>query len=283
MIATMLDLAEIDRELEQLGKPPSDWAALIERVLGPDRSPERIDALLATLGVGAPMVIEPAYVSPAPARRPSSHPPRALGRHARWTPRSSSLSPSVLRPGASVRDTLVGQPAAPGPSSEPPPEPQASEASRDTSPDAVSDRAAQEAATVEPFPLALSQRASVPDVAESDTPETSYSENDDDDVTEPAVVAHFTSSGSPVGWGEPAPTAPPRSSEIAAETEAERRVKMEALLDQDLDPRDFPSTPPRSFPAIAAKPAKEEDEFELLVEEEEILELDDVDLVEDDD
>jgi hypothetical protein len=285
MIATMLDLAEIDRQLEQLGKPPDDLAALVERVLGPDRSPERIEALLATLGVGATMASEPTYVepAPAPARRPSSHPPRALGRHARWTPRSSTMSMNALRPGASVRDTLVGQPSAapPAPSGQRPAEPQASalarDTSRDTSPDTWADRAAQQAEIVEPFPLAVSQRA---EVAESDAPEPDYDENDD--VTEPAVVAHFTSSGSPVGWGAPMPSAAPRSSESAAEAEAERRVHMEALLDQDLEPRDFPSTPPKPNRASTAMPATEEDEFELLVEEEEILELDDVDLVEDD-
>jgi hypothetical protein len=278
MIATMLDLAEIDRELEQLGKPPDDWAALVARVLGPDRSPERIDALLATLGVGAAVVSEPAYVEPAPARRPSSHPPRALGRHARWTPRSGALAPSALRPGSSARATLIGQPSAPpsAPSGERPAEVEGSELSRDTSPDVWSDRSAQQAAIVEPYPLAVSERVAV---AESDAPELGYDENDD--VTEPAVVAHFTMSGSPVA--QPVRPIDARATGTDPETAAQRRVKIEALLDQDLDPRDFPSTPPRSSPASAAVPATAEDEFELMVDEEEILELDDVDLVEEDD
>jgi hypothetical protein len=282
MIAAMLDLAEIDRELELLGPPPQDWTALVERTLGPDRSPERIDALLATLGV-AP---EPLPVEPAPPRRPSSHPPRALGRHARWTPRLSSVPKSDPRPAPSSRSTLIGQPSLPpATTSSAPTEAQPSDVSRDTtrdtSPDMWGDRTAPQAVLAEPFPLAeqtLSQRASV---AESDAPELGYGE--DEDVTEPAVVAHFTTSGTPVATAVPAVDA--HSTETGPETAAERRVHIEALLDQDLDPRDFPSVPPTSSPASAPVHATDratnEDEFELLVEEEEILELDDVDLVED--
>jgi hypothetical protein len=60
------------------------------------------------------------------------------------------------------------------------------------------------------------------------------------------------------------------------------------LLDRELDPREFPSSPPQrnsTTPPVAADDAAEEDDFEMLIEDEEILEIqeDDVETDESDD
>jgi hypothetical protein len=101
MIARMLDLAEIDRQLAELGTPSESPASLVERNLGTDRSLERIDAMLATLAENT----APIEAAPARARVPSE-PPRALARHARWAPKKEA-SDAGARP-ANARDTLIG-------------------------------------------------------------------------------------------------------------------------------------------------------------------------------
>jgi hypothetical protein len=62
----MRDLDAVDQQLRALGEPPADRAALLDRVLGADRSRDRLEQLLEQLGAGAP-VASHASVAPAAA------------------------------------------------------------------------------------------------------------------------------------------------------------------------------------------------------------------------
>ena len=224
MIAKMLDLAEIDRQLEQLGKTPEDCAPLLDHALGANRSLERIDALLATLAQSVLLQ------SPAPKRRPSSHPPRAMGRHARWTPPPGGVAPRAKS--GSARDTLVGPPT--------------------SHPPAPTDSL--------PAPLPRDEAELVlSDAGYEGEPELSFA-----DAVEGSELEAETR------------VAP------ADDAETGRRPSMEALLDQHLDPDDFPKTPPPPAASEDEATAADEDDFELLIEDEEILEVEDDDVVDDD-
>ncbi len=53
MIASMRDLDAVDQQLRALGEPPADRAGLLARVLGEDRSLARLEQLLEQLGAAA--------------------------------------------------------------------------------------------------------------------------------------------------------------------------------------------------------------------------------------
>jgi hypothetical protein len=76
---------------------------------------------------------------------------------------------------------------------------------------------------------------------------------------------------------EPSQPPPGRWSEPASLPPSQRpRSGISSLLAQDLDPNDFPRTSPSAPPApqVAAVGA-DDDEFEMLLDDDELLELDD--------
>lgn len=82
-----------------------------------------------------------------------------------------------------------------------------------------------------------------------------------------------------VGVG--APSASPRA-QTDPQPAASPRARMRSLLDEELDPSEFPQTIPPPAPAAeepeAARGDQTEDGFELLVDDEDILEIEDDDL-----
>jgi hypothetical protein len=59
MIASMRDLDAVDQQLRALGEPPAGRASLLARVLGEDRSLARLEQLLEQLGASAPRSAPP--------------------------------------------------------------------------------------------------------------------------------------------------------------------------------------------------------------------------------
>jgi hypothetical protein len=96
----------------------------------------------------------------------------------------------------------------------------------------------------------------------------------------------------PTRVGPPPEEIEAAAAEADAEAEAaharERRDSVRALLDQEIDPNDFPSERPprRSSRPVAAAPEQagqgDEDGVEMLLEDDEILEIEDDELLEDD-
>ena len=277
----MADFADIDQQLAALGAAPEkDASALLERVLGTDRSRARLDELLAELS----QAWTPAPVPPPPRRRPSSHPPRALGRHhVRFDEMSAARTGT--RP-AGKRSTLIGLP------SSAPPEPSgrvpasfgahaggigAERAGTDAA------RFAPEADTdlhsLAPQPESWSFPDTNPGAELARAPAaTPSSAGDADSDRHPSIrppsAAGF---GAPPSVAAAAAPDPEQTALDERERKRESQRVMRALLEQDLDPKDFADPP---VPAEAAA----DDELELVVEEEEeeILELDDIELLEDD-
>lgn len=201
----MLDLTQIDLQLEQLGRAPDDVQALLERSLGADRSRARVEALLATLAEGGP---EPVSEDESPPpRRPSSHPPRALGRHARWAPPPQAAVPKV----PSVRDTLIGPTVEPEHAAAKPAEPAQMAAPSHESADAAAFRPDDAG-----------------DSSGNDDTQPSYSHEAHEAMDEAAAGAQQSAQAAPI------------DPETAAR---EHRSQMKKLLEQDLDPNDFQREP----------------------------------------
>jgi hypothetical protein len=251
MIASMLDLADIDRQLEQLGQP-QESALLLDSNLGTDRSLERLDAELRALAEGAESA-QPAQAR-AGAPQASSAASRGLRRHSSWRPPPPASTAQIEQ--LSARDTLRGIPN--------PALPLASAPAAASS----AEYAESEADTTErELPLSAARDEAEPRLSlsgeyeDAKEPELSFTE-----AQERTELASETASVA----SERAPSAPP----------GEPRPSMKALLERDLDPHDFPKTPPPPAPdaAGAATPATEDD-FELLIEDDEILEIEDDDVV----
>ncbi len=266
------DLVATDRQLEELGQEPSDVAALLGRCLGDDRSLQRLDGLLEQLGQGGPGRSEPPRASvragiPArKSRRPRSRPP------------ATRSSPSGK--GKSARDTLVGVP--PQPALQPPeaaPEAQAAElAPRRPS---------------QPFELQTGDTGEPePTPEEAGEPELSWSEQEAaaEEPTEVAASGNAPSEQGGESWqgadargGAELEEVTGRSSWVPPAAEPERDPgRAESLLDQDLDPADFPpdeagaDEPTRVEPEVLEIEDADEDDFELLIDDEEILEIEDL-------
>jgi hypothetical protein len=253
----MVDFAEIDRQLAALGKVPQDLAALIARELGEHAARERRDELLAELSAGT-FVPEQRAPVPLPSRPAPA--------------RDSALERAVIAPPAPVPNM-------------------------DTAPEL---QAAAPALTDAP--------------EEGDEPELSFSQQTaseepggyfrDAVESEPVRGSSLPSARRSWSWPgssressrPPRPSWPPTgvSKSSPAEHEAPtaltpmaelppvaaERAELDALLEQDLDPSDFPRTepPPSTLAAEQAAAPESEDDFEMLIEDDEIIELDDNEL-----
>jgi hypothetical protein len=285
------DFADTDRQLEQLGKLPSDVANLLTRALGPDRSLAQLDAVLAEMAEGAPQAASPvrAGIPARRSRRSSSRVPAAAGRRSEPAPTDGSKPK-----GSATRSTLIGLP-----SSMPPQTPVTN------SPELEAETAALLGA---PDPQVLAQDLGEPEVllrseAAQAEPELSFTEPLDEE-DERAPQGSVDSDTGP--WQLPTESAPSveplvnaaafadpteRASENEAVTALSRsapppspselgreRARTEALLDQDLDPADFPARPtsPDGVDADEELEAADEDDFELLIDDEEILEIEEL-------
>lgn len=284
----MADFADIDQQLAALGAAPEDARALLERVLGSDRSRERLDGLLAELS----QAWTPAPVPPPPRRRPSSHPPRALGRHhVRFDPMSAARLGT--RP-SGKRSTLIGLP------SSAPPEPSGIGAANfgahaggrgAEQSGAGAARVAAEADTDLHSLAPQPESWSIPDTdpgaelapergfsAASSASSEAFDRAADADSVRDSSIRPPSPAGieTPPGASEAAPD-PEQAALDERERKRESQRVMRALLEQDLDPKDFADPP---APAEAAA----DNDLEVVVEEEEeeILELDDIELLEDD-
>lgn len=300
-------LEEIDRQLEALGKPMAQLSAAIERVLGQDRSLARIDEILSGLGEVPPGMLKPRVTSSLPPRRGSTRPgsarstlvsmtpaPEAAPAPApasSWPPRAgrSSLPPRIVTPIPSL-SSPVPSVAAPSPW---PPRPAPEPAS-----EAVSEAAPESAPEVAALPRMPRITDTLVDTPLAPLPPVAPSEEDLDAETAALLGGNSMPSAVPLPFGPSVETGlsagetgpsgetptrvgpPPGEIEAAAEAlqaaqEArERRDNVRALLDQEIDPSDFPSQRP---------PKAEDDGVEMLLEDDEILEIEDDELLEDED
>ncbi len=343
MMAAMLNLPEIDRELEVLHNGTPDVPVLLGRILGSERSLGRLDELLASLGAApsierkapsnrptsltlpgmsptvaatavapAPEVADPALAAaqagaralppsdrPAPvagAARPSnpfvrsSLPPRIVsplsppvpqGAPKTVTPWPPLSSGSTMPP--KKRDTLVDAPF----TAPPPPAPSESELDAETRalfgitdpPAAINEPASDTAVTaVNPEP----PRTPSPLPEAPDEPLRGMRPARQTlKMHASSVPPEARQAASEASAPSPSPSTPPSPAE---------RDRMRALLDRDLDPRDFPSSypPPNPAPTPSAAPktppalpSQRDSSFEMVIEEdEEIIEIEDVELEE---
>ena len=264
----MPDLAELDQKLAALKVEVRDVAQLLERVL------VRI------------------------ARRHGSRPccsSSSARRRFRWVDaRHAGFWPRTIPPpapeGAGVAAAVAATAAVAETETEPEQEPEPGTGSRSRKPE-------QEP---EPEPEQEPESESEPE-SDSLAASPSHSDTDPDVVTLPVVpppvdtpaafAALFDLSEPPpprISYASPADArgdtavSPPPQPTKAEDDPASRKARMEALLDQDFDPNDFPSQPPRPrsrppqpiVPQQAAVPAEGaqevEEDFELLVDDEEI-------------
>jgi len=284
----MLNLPEIDRELDALcaGRGPTDVNALLDGILGKERSMARLDELLSSIGSGvtierrvpssrpplaatfaasAPSLLSAAltHQAPAEARRipPSNPPPAAVPNHPLVR---SSLPPRIVSPLSPVVQgarAVTPWPPLSSSSSVPPKR-------RDTLVDAP---------FTGPPPLAPSEieldaetRAlfgiTDPPGANAETvSETAVTTVNPEPPRTPSplpVAPELSRSLRPMRQTLKmhGSNAPPNEAALLAQNEASApssgsvlpdpgRDRMRELLDRDLDPRDFPSSYPPAAPA----------------------------------
>lgn len=238
----MSDLSAIDRELGDLGEPPANLAALVERDGLADRSLERVDGALAALAEGVAL-------APSPVARPPAPP---------------ALQDTVVDQDTPLSVERQAPPSAPAPR----------QTTASQAVDAELDEFLAEEASDE---RALSEAPEEDDAWADEAPTSA--------VAIPAEGELEAYDGM---------VAPPAELQAASEAPPERRSSMKELLRQDLDPADFPQTshpppPPAGSPeaqAVAAADAElaDEDDFELLVDDADIIEIEDdeLELIEDD-
>ena len=303
----MRDLDAVDRQLAELAEGSSpNIRALLGRLLGNDRSLERLNELLDGLGaapvpssarppaplrdpLGAPAqrsgtlrgVTAPQFApdGPAPALRggagsdaPSTraNPPGVRG----------SLPPRIVSPLAPVQGDRL-KTATPWPPVQASPQNSAQPRARDTLVDAAV-----------PPPALAPLLAVVPEATPAKI----------DEVELDAATAALFGVTFPPAAKVPSVPIPPPAAEVIASAPApiptpfalpepgpdparESRANMRALLDKEIDPNDFPSShPPRARsipPPLPKPPAGAQDSFEMLIDDEaDIMEIDDVELEE---
>ena len=304
----MRDLAAVDRQLSELAeKAAPDVPALLERILGSDRSLERLNELLEGLGVpsnGSPRIAAPAPASAvapaaAPLRDPLAQPAKATLRGAVPAPalppsadaRSPRSDPPAMRPNPpGVRGSLpprIVSPLAPVQgdalkTATPWPPVQASAPAPARSRDTLVDAAVPPPAPAPgPLPVAV---AAVPAPAPA-APKVDEVELD------AATAALFGVTMPPAGMQEsqesledslqdsvpmpePLPPIAAEANEPIVESTRESRAAMRELLDREIDPDDFPSSHPpramRSIPPPLPKPpaGAQQDGFEMLIDDE---------------
>ena len=341
----MRDLVAVDRQLAELGPEleAKQVAALLERLLGDDRSLERLNELLDAMGGATPLPSpRPAPLRDplgAPGLRSSTRPPAPLPSISDAAPAlrggASSDAAPALRGGASLRapnppgvrgslpprivsplapvqgdslktatpwppvtstvrsarDTLVDAPVPPpalAKVDEPEFDAETAALFGITAPPAAIPEAAApaSAAAAEPAGASAAVSSLPPPVAATPAPAAEPADRSSSRVGRntlqwAAVV------DSPAASTEAAPAASPGAP--ASEPPATRQ-SIRALLDQELDPREFPSShPPRARsmpPPVPAQPSaappQGPDSFEMLIDdsEDDIMEIDDMELEE---
>jgi len=264
MIAAMPDFERIDRELAAIGRVPEAVQPLLDQYGQRDRSLENVDQVLSALKDGR----EPTSSPPEP-ERPSFLP---LGWDAdRKSEPGGEPAPAIISERLEREEITVTS----GVPEEMEPRSNGIGSATDAEIDAAS----------EPPPA--------PDEAPIDTQEASPPPPaEDPPVPAPVPVPDLTSQ----------PLAAAQADEVDALAEPKHphrpsrppRADLQALLDAELDPREFPSTNPppprmtRSLPAVsmppplpamshppaAGAPAAQDGDFELLVDDDDILEVD---------
>jgi hypothetical protein len=306
-----MELDDIDRQLEALDRSKVDVSALLDRVLGKDRSLAKLDEMLAALGEVPPGMLRPRVPSAFPPRR-SPLPPRIvsgapfspLGQVAASSPWPPRPAPAAITPEQATAPAgpeawpspLHAAPAAqPVPAARPSPFPDA-EAATDAMP---------VIASIPPLPRI---KDTLVDTPLAPLPPIMSSDDDLDAETAALLGDPSMPSAVPLPFGPsvetsvsvaPAPTQADTPADTPADTEAStdvptrvgprpeeieaaaqvdqeraRRDSVRALLDQEIDPNDFPSERP-------PKPSGDDD-VEMLLEDDEILEIEDDELLEDD-
>jgi len=278
------DLADIDRTLGELGQASSDVKGLLQRALGAERTLARLDALLGDLAPGE---------QPGP---PSEPPPKRFGRHARWAKPAAKVDARARKPEperkpepARVPEPARAQEPTPEHESVPPaalaPQPGRKPGQRSTLVGIPSN-----------LPLPMRSEQQQPALA-PDEPELSMSSEDTDPELELAPAAEpeeNTETGSwqrpeqnlsaarVLGFDEPRQSPAEDSDEVtriavAPDGENETTRHMRSLLDQQLDPNDFPDQSSEHPQAAGTQAEDSEDDFELLIEDDEILEIEELD------
>ena len=279
----MEGLDQIDRQLEARGHSAPDTRALLEQVLGQDRSLARLDELLAGLGAAPPSAPASRAASSRPPRRKSGWPaPAPTPAPARATPLPAAMPVGFSLP-LDPLAPVAAQPAAPSSPSWPPtavrssPLPPRIVTPMPSAPPPSVPAPSAPPASV-PAPSATSwppQPAAMPRITDTlvDTPLSPLpavvpSEEDLDAETAAllgeaqsppyampsAVPLPFGPSVEPMAAEAEVPTrvgpAPADNDQAAEERQMrERRESVRALLDRALDPSDFPgrnSAPPRA-------------------------------------
>ncbi len=271
MIAGMSDLDRIDRELAALGSEPEKIAELLSRYGLRDRSLENVDSELLGLRDGTEPERPP---NETLVDRPSFLP---LG----WDHQEPEpdAEPELAAPRVEVNDEITLSSPAPAIEDEPLPavlspaashEPPVSEPQHSFAPPVAE-------LAIEPTPAVIAETAlSEPALAESAprTPTTVES------VAPPAA--------------EPAAALEPAAPTFGARVSRPSRPDLQALLEKELDPREFPSSRPppmrasRPAPPMSSflppvprsshpptEPEAAEADFELLVDDDDIIEIDD--------
>ena len=275
MIAAMRDLEAIDQQLRALGEPPADRAGLLARVLGADRSRDRLEQLLEQLGAAAPIASSPS-VAPAAAdvlaaahavaaggsavqgdddarQRDSDFDDRETDPDGRRTEEMLAVEAAAIVAALS-HDTLADRPTAPteeAPSYDAEDEEVEAEMSLTAEP-SEPPAADESAPDAEPDPRAKGQGEGFAAMFDFTNPPPPHDANRTDVTEAPWAVA-------------------PESEPAAARSE---------VVDEETTSRR--SFPPAPMPAPAAAADDDSDaeeaDFELLVEDEEIIEIDDEEL-----
>lgn len=291
-----MELDDIDRQLEAFDTSKVDVSALLERVLGEDRSLAKLDEMLAALGEVPPGMLRPRVPSWFPPRR-SPLPPRIVS-GAPFSPLGQVAAPSAWPPLPALTSMTPQQAATPAaPEAWPSPLP-ASHASPSPRPSPFPDaEAATDAmpviASIPPLPRI---KDTLVDTPLAPLPPIMTSDDDLDAETAallgdprmpsavplpfgPSVETSASVASAPTDGSTDVPTrVGPKPAEIEAAAHADeeraRRDNVRALLDQEIDPNDFPSERPPT--------PQEDDGVEMLLEDDEILEIEDDELLEDD-
>jgi len=272
MIAVMPDFARIDRELAAIGTVPEAVQPLLDLYGQRDRSLENVDLVLDALREGR----EPISSPPDTIERPSFLP---LGWDAdrKSEPGIEALAPGSLGLAApllpSEREEITVSTGAP-------------DAMFDGAPVALAAPAidaSDEPAAV--FPPPMSDDSSPGEMALEGHIDTQQSSPPPPAEAEPSVAAAPAS----IEASEPAPYDPDPEvfEQRVSRSSRPPRPDLQALLDAELDPREFPSTtpppkltrsslPPPVTSPLPPKPSEPAaDELELLVDDDDILEIED--------
>jgi len=265
MIASMRDLEAVDQQLRALGEPPADRSGLLARVLGEDRSLARLEQLLEQLGAGAPRSAAPPAAAAVLAAAHAAASGGTAGQVA-GDPQSSDIdfddrqtdpddrrTEDMLAAEAAAmmvalsRDTLPDRP------------PQPDEPSSDD--EAPSDADEEDEGSEMSLEAAPSEAPS----AETDAPVPAVAANEERGVF--AAMFDLT---------QPPPARDAEGTDVTPSPWAVAPADEEPTGRRTIPPD--PTTAPASAAAVDDDSDAEEADFELLVEDEEIIEIDDEEL-----